>query len=75
MEETNSVGILFDKIQYNSPKDFEKLISELNEPQSFYVIQVALEKSYNSGIFTLQEAEILSKSLRMITKPQIENEI
>jgi hypothetical protein len=75
MEGTNSVGILFDKIQYNSPEDFEKLISELNEPQSFYVIQVALEKSYNSGIFTLQEAEILSKSLRMITKPQIENEI
>jgi hypothetical protein len=75
MEGTNSVGILFDKIQYNSPEDFEKLISELNEPQSFYVIQVALEKSYNSGIFTLQEAEILSKSLRMITKPQIEKEI
>jgi hypothetical protein len=75
MEGTNSVGILFDKIQYNSPEDFEKLISELNEPQSFYVIQVALENSYNSGIFTLQEAEILSKSLRMITKPQIENEI
>ena len=75
MEGTNTVGILFDKIQYNSPEDFEKLISELNEPQSFYVIQVALEKSYNLGIFTLQEAEILSKSLRMITKPQIENEI
>ena len=75
MEGTNTVGILFDKIQYNSPEDFEKLISELNEPQSFYVIQVALEKSYNLGIFTLQEAEILSKSLRMITKPQIEKEI
>jgi hypothetical protein len=75
MEGTNSVGILFDKIQYNGPEDFEKLVSELNEPQSFYVIQVALEKSYNSGIFTLQEAEILSKSLRMITKPQIEKEI
>jgi hypothetical protein len=75
MEHTPPVGILFDKIQYNGPEDFEKLISDLNEPQSFYIIQVALEKSYNLGIFTLQEAELLSKSLRMITKPTTEKEI
>lgn len=75
MDEFNSIGVLFDKIQYTGPDDFEKLVKELSEPQAFYVLQVALEKSYNSGIFTLQEAEILSKSLRMLNKPSIEKEI
>lgn len=75
MEEFNSIGVLFDKIQYAGPDDFEKLVTELSDPQAFYVLQVALEKSYNSGIFTLQEAEILSKSLRMLNKPSIEKEI
>ena len=75
MEELNSIGVLFDKIQYTGPEDCEKLVIELSEPQAFYVLQVALEKSYNSGIFTLQEAEILSKSLRMLNKPSIEKEI
>jgi hypothetical protein len=30
-----------------------------------HIIQVALEKAYTSGIFTLSESEILSKALRL----------
>jgi hypothetical protein len=56
---------LFDRINIQSSEDFQKLIDELNQEQAVFIIQVALEKAYNSGIFNLSEAEILSKSLRI----------
>jgi hypothetical protein len=56
---------LFDRINIQSSEDFEKLIDELNVDQANFIIQVALEKAYSSGIFTLSESEILSKALRL----------
>ena len=56
---------LFDRINIQSTQDFDNLIEDLNLDQATFVIQIALEKAYNSGIFSLSEAEILSKSLRI----------
>jgi|APGre2960657373_1045057.scaffolds.fasta_scaffold27551_2 hypothetical protein len=56
---------LFDRINIQSSHDFENFLNELNSDQATFVIQIALEKAYNSGIFNLSEAEILSKSLRI----------
>ncbi len=60
-----SIFQLFDRINIQSSEDFDALINELNQDQASFVIQIALEKAYNSGIFSLSEAEILSKSLRI----------
>lgn len=59
---------LFDRININSNEDYEKFINELNFDQANFVIQIALEKAYISGIFTLTESEILSKALRIKNK-------
>lgn len=59
---------LFDRINIQSSEDFEKLVEELNEDQATFIIQIALEKAYISGIFSLSESEILSKSLRLKAK-------
>jgi hypothetical protein len=56
---------LFDRINIQSSEDFQNLIDELNQEQATFIIQIALEKAYSSGIFNLSEAEILSKSLRI----------
>ncbi len=44
----------------------------MNLEQSYFMIIKALEYSHNSNIFTLQESELVSKSLRILNnrKPQ-----
>jgi hypothetical protein len=59
---------LFDRINIQSSEDFEKLLNDLNEERVNFIIQIALEKAYTSGLYSLSESEILSKSLRMRNK-------
>ena len=56
---------LFDRINIQSSEDYEKLVDELNLDQATFIIQIALEKAYSSGIFSLSESEILSRALRL----------
>jgi hypothetical protein len=59
---------LFDRINIQSSDDFENLINELNEERANFIIQIAIEKAFNSGLYSLSESEILSKSLRIRNK-------
>jgi hypothetical protein len=59
---------LFDRINIQSSEDFEKLLNDLNEERANFIIQIALEKAYTSGLYSLSESEILSKSLRLRNK-------
>ena len=59
---------LFESIKYQSHEDVEKFIESIDTAQSFYVITKALEMAYSKGVYSLQESEILSKSIRILTK-------
>jgi hypothetical protein len=59
---------LFDRINIQSSEDFENLLNDLNEERANFIIQIALEKAYISSLYSLSEAEILSKSLRIRNK-------
>jgi hypothetical protein len=65
MQDLNSTS-LFDRITIQSSNDFDNLIDTLNAEQADYITKIALEKAFNSGIFSLSESEILSKSLRIL---------
>lgn len=67
MQDLNSIP-LFDRIQINTSEDFDNLIDTLTCEQADYIIKIALEKAFNSGIYSLSESEILSKSLRLKNK-------
>ena len=67
MQDLNSLP-LFDRIQIQNSEDFDNLIHTLTYEQADYIIKIALEKAFNSGIFSLTESEILSKSLRLKNK-------
>ena len=67
MQDLNSIP-LFDRIQINTSEDFDNLIDTLTFEQADYIIKIALEKAFNSGIYSLSESEILSKSLRLKNK-------
>jgi hypothetical protein len=67
-EETKPLGQLFESINYYNEDDLIKFIEDLTKEQSLYVLTQALEVSLRRGLFSLQEAEIISKSLRIIMK-------
>jgi hypothetical protein len=66
MEQKQPIGLLFDSIAYYTPNDVNILCDDMNLEQSYFMIIKALEYSHNSNIFTLQESELVSKSLRIL---------
>lgn len=66
MEQKQPIGLLFDSIAYYTPKDVDNLCDDMNLEQSYYMIIKALEFSHKAGVFSLQESEVVSKSLRVM---------
>ena len=70
--EKKPIGELFGSIIYNSTQDVENLIDNLNREQSIYMLNLGIESAIRNDVFTIQEIEILSKSLRIINKTTVE---
>lgn len=60
--------ILFDTIKITEDLKFESFVNDLNEEQSLYIIRLALNAAVNKGLYTLEESEILSKSIRILNR-------
>lgn len=73
-EEKQPIGFLFGTIGYVKLDDINALIDNMTIEQSFYVLTQALEVANRSGIYTLQESEALSKSIRIITSKLTPND-
>jgi len=71
--EKNPIGYLFGTISYTSPNDIELFVKNITPEQSFYLINLALKYSYSKGVFTLEESELISKSLRYFTTDESNN--
>ena len=66
MEQKQPLGLLFGSVGYYSPKDIDSICDEMNLEQAYFMIIKALEYSHNSSLFSLQESEVVSKSLRIM---------
>jgi hypothetical protein len=66
-ENLSPIGNLFDVINYSSYENLDKFIVNMNEEQALYCIIEAVKCSYRRGVFTLEESESISKSLRIIS--------
>lgn len=71
-QEKQPIGLLFDSMAYYNPEDISILVDNLTHEQSFYVLTQALEFAHKSSLFSLQESELVSKSLRILNSPKIE---
>jgi hypothetical protein len=67
-QERQPLGLLFDSVGYNKPEDVDRLIDEMTIEQSFYILTQSLHYVHNSRLFTMQETELVSKSLRILHK-------
>jgi hypothetical protein len=62
------IGILFDSLRFYSLEDLETFIKNMTSEQAIYCLIEATKYSYNQGIYTLEESEILSKIIRLLSK-------
>jgi hypothetical protein len=65
--------LLFDRIQIKEDIHFETFINDLNEEQSLYIIRLALNSAQSKGLFSLEESEIVSKSIRILNRLESNN--
>lgn len=66
MTEKQPIGLLFDSVAFYTPNDIDRLCDDMNLEQAYYMMIKALEFAHKSRIFTLQESELVSKSLRVM---------
>jgi hypothetical protein len=65
-EEQRILGSLFENINYYTINDLDTFIENLTPEQAHYCINVAIEYAMKRGLFSIVEAEVLSKSLRKL---------
>lgn len=73
-EEKKPIGLLFNSVGYNTPNDVDRLTDEMNVEQSIYIITQALDYVHSTRLLTMQETELVSKSLRILHKVVLNRE-
>lgn len=68
MEQKQPIGLLFNSIAYYTLNDVNSLCEDMTIEQAYYMVIKSLEFSHKSGIFSLQESELVSKSLRVMSR-------
>jgi hypothetical protein len=69
MEEQNlNRNVIFGDISYESEEHIESIINNMEYQQAVFFITKAIEFSHRSGIYSLTESELISKSLRVFNK-------
>ena len=67
LNDLSPIGSLFGTIHYDTNKDLNSFVSNLNQEQSLYCIIESIRYIQSKGLFTLEESECLSKSIRIIS--------
>jgi hypothetical protein len=67
-KEKTPINLLFGSIAIYKTEDVDSLIDNMNFEQSFFYVMQALQYCHNSNVFSLQESELISKSLRILNK-------
>ena len=67
---TNQIsGKLFDSMIYNSQDTLNNFIDNLSKEQANQIIIEAVKSAHSRGVLSLQESELVSKSLRLLLTP------
>ena len=69
---TEPIGHLFESIALYDPSSVSIFIDKMTPEQAFYVVTQAIHMAYSKNIFSMQETEVLSKSLRVLNQPRKE---
>jgi hypothetical protein len=71
MEEQELYGKLFNTIPLLNDGHLEIMISTMDEKTALYYLTQAVNFAYQNGVYSLGECEIISKSIRLLHRPEI----
>lgn len=69
MEEEN-INTLFSTINYREPHELNKFIDDMNLDQALFCLVHATRHAHNQGLYNIEESEVVSKAIRILTTPQ-----
>lgn len=73
-EQAAPIATLLSSISYTNQEDYENFLKNLTAEHALIVLVSAANHCQAKGIFNLEEAELVAKAIRRITKPQTENQ-
>lgn len=75
MEEKNELyGELFGSIPLQNEQHLEVLLDTMSKNDSVYLLTQAVKYAFNQGAYSIGEAEVLSKAIRILNKTNISDE-
>ena len=63
------IGQLFNVINYNNVEDLDNFIKNMTPDQGLYILVQAARAAHGRNAFGMEEAETVSKAIRVITNP------
>lgn len=76
MEESKDiVGTLFNSINYYDKEDLNKFINDMGNDHALYCLIQASNYGFKKGIYSLEEVEVVSKAIRILTNPEKKDDI
>jgi len=73
MEEPQLFGKLFESIPIHSEEHLEVILETMDKEHGIYYLTQAVRYAYQSGIYSMGECEVISKSIRLTTKKEKED--
>ena len=71
MENTNNTfGNIFGTIELLSEEHLDVILSTMDKEHSIYYLVEAVKSAHKRGAFTIGESEIISKSIRVLSKKE-----
>ena len=71
MENTNnSFGNIFGTINLLTEEHLDVILSTMDKEHSIYYLVEAVKVAYKRGVFTIGETEVISKSIRVLSKKE-----
>jgi len=74
-QEEEIYGKLFNVIPLMDDNHVDLLLSTMTKETAIYYLTHAVNLAYHNGVYSLGESEIISKSIRLLNKEEISEDI
>jgi hypothetical protein len=74
MESEKQFGKLFNLITLESDTQLELILTTMNKSNATYILTQAVKYAYEQGCFSIGESEVISKSIRVLGRPEENNQ-
>ena len=73
MSEEKLFGKLFNSVPIYDENHLETILTTMDKKTACYMLIQAVKFAYHQGVYSIGESEVLSKSIRVYSKEDVEN--